>query len=329
VDSRLEYRNQNTKICFLLITGNADIIKEKEMIAMSVKAADIYREILETLEIGESAAESTTRNLRNKMTFLLEQVALRKVSDFKIGNNIYISNNDAPIVRNILMCSMDDDYPYIVDWFNGALDLDDSQTSILVYETIKEPILRALMTGETDEVTVDEWISSIRGLLNVDMAKNTLSMKKKLEDFRVRTLVKNNTINYGDIIVCQEDGSRGYAIKSEKEEKTISQELLEKIVEELEFQGDYFSVLNQIMDYMIADAEKKAIPGIETLALAKSLSDTETAIEMIKENNGSMVSEYYPWFQKVADFLNKHPNDAKRIEEFAHTDNLERFFLNK
>jgi uncharacterized membrane-anchored protein YjiN (DUF445 family) len=224
---------------------------------------------------------------------------------------------------------MDDDYPYIVDWFNGALDLDDSQTSILVYETIKEPILRALMTGETDEVTVDEWISSIRGLLNVDMAKNTLSMKKKLEDFRVRTLVKNNTINYGDIIVCQEDGSRGYAIKSEKEEKTISQELLEKIVEELEFQGDYFSVLNQIMDYMIADAEKKAIPGIETLALAKSLSDTETAIEMIKENNGSMVSEYYPWFQKVADFLNKHPNEAKRIEEFAHTDNLERFFLNK
>ena len=113
-----------------------------------MKASDIYKQIVKITEVPATAEESVTRNLRNKMTFLLEQVALRKVSDFKRGNNIFIPDNDAPIVRNLLMCSMDDEYPWIVDWFNNSLDLNDSLTCASLYMCVKEPIMRAEMTGD-------------------------------------------------------------------------------------------------------------------------------------------------------------------------------------
>lgn len=88
---------------------------------MSIRAAEIYKDILTMKNISEQAQESYVRNLRKKMNFLVEKVALRKVSDFKEGNNILIPNSDAAIVRNLLMSSLDDEYPLIVDWFNGKI----------------------------------------------------------------------------------------------------------------------------------------------------------------------------------------------------------------
>lgn len=150
---------------------------------MSIRAAEIYKDILTMKNISEQAQESYVRNLRKKMNFLVEKVALRKVSDFKEGNNILIPNSDAAIVRNLLMSSLDDEYPLIVDWFNGSLDLSDSEICLLLYWSVKEPIMRAEMTGESDMVTVDEWLATIKGLLNVDMAENTIALKNKLEEF--------------------------------------------------------------------------------------------------------------------------------------------------
>lgn len=57
---------------------------------MSIRAAEIYKDILTMKNISEQAQESYVRNLRKKMNFLVEKVALRKVSDFKEGNNILI-----------------------------------------------------------------------------------------------------------------------------------------------------------------------------------------------------------------------------------------------
>lgn len=42
--------------------------------------------------------------------------------------------------------------------------------------------------------------------------------------------------------------------------------LLSQITENLSFQNDYFRVLSQIIDYMIKDAEKKAITDSEAYA---------------------------------------------------------------
>lgn len=288
--------------------------------------SDIYKQIVKITEVPATAEESVTRNLRNKMTFLLEQVALRKVSDFKRGNNIFIPDNDAPIVRNLLMCSMDDDYPWIVDWFNEALDLNDSLTCASLFMSVKEPIMRAGITGETDFVTVDEWISAIQGLLNANMAQHSIRLKKAIEEFRTKTLVKNNTVNCGDIYITDDAGNRSYVSKAKERDVRLSDEILESIVRELYVQDDYFTVLNQIIDFMIKDAEKKALPDIEAYALAKNVTEFDSAVDLIDTEDGSMVSEYYPWFKKVAKFIESHPEETKAIEEKTKTTNLKEFF---
>lgn len=292
-----------------------------------VKASDIYKEILQKqgYTLGTEAAESLTRNLRNKMNFLLEQVALRKVSDFKKGNATYVPVCDAAIVRNLLMCSIESE-GIIVDWFNSSLDLTDSYNCILLYGVVQEPIRRAEMTGEADSVTVDEWLASIRGLINYDMARNTEELKHMLEDFRVNTLVRNSTVRFGDVYSQDETGYRQYAIEKMERKVEIPQDLLEQLVANLYLQDDYFEALNQIMSYMMKDAEKKTIPNIETYAMVKSLSDEDKMYKLIEDVSGSMVSEYFPWFQKIAQFLTRNPDIAKRIENEIGTDNLSSFF---
>ena len=115
--------------------------------------------------------------------------------------------------------------------------------------------------------------------------------------------------------------------KYEKKKKTLSDELLKSIVKDLSFQEDYYHVLEQIIDFMIEDAKDKAIPAIECYALAKGVSDCETAIEMIRDpENITMVSEYYPWLKKIGAFLKDNPEETKRIEEYAQVKNLEKFF---
>ncbi|MGN0290345.1 MAG: hypothetical protein ACI4C5_00325, partial [Lachnospiraceae bacterium] len=91
-------------------------------------------------------------------------------------------------------------------------------------------------------------------------------------------------------------------------------------------QDDYFTVLNQIIDFMIKDAEKKALPDIEAYALAKNVTEFDSAVNLIDTEEGSMVSEYYPWFKKVAKFIESHPEETKAIEEKTKTTNLKEFF---
>ena len=224
-----------------------------------VTAASIYREIMEIKRIPDDMRDSYQRNLRNKLKFAVEGVALRRMEDYKDGRDIKIPACDAPIVRNLILASLDDDYPFIVDWFNGALDLNDSAKCMFLGMSLREPIMSAALTGETDCVTVDEWLAAINGLINLNMAKGTAEMKNKLEEFRVNTLVIDNTVLVGDLTASDGTGHRGYILQGDRGKARLSEDVLAKIVEDLSFQEDYFAVLDQIMDYMMKDAEKKAI----------------------------------------------------------------------
>ena len=51
-----------------------------------------------------------------------------------------------------------------------------------------------------------------------------------------------------------------------------------------------------------------------------------SAVELIDTEDGSMVSDYYPWFKKVAKFIESHPEETKAIEEKTKTTNLKEFF---
>ena len=81
-----------------------------------------------------------------------------------------------------------------------------------------------------------------------------------------------------------------------------------------------------IHHFMVKDAEKKALPDIEAYALAKNVTEFDSAVELIDTEDGSMVSEYYPWFKKVAKFIESHPEETKAIEEKTKTTNLKEFF---
>lgn len=300
---------------------------KREVKDMSKKAADIYREIMDQQDKAEIVQESCSRNLRKKMTFLIEQVALRHIDEFKDGNNIYIPDNDVPIVRNLLMCSLDDQYPYIVRWFNNSIDLNDANDCIHLYNSVKKLIERIEKEGETDSVTANEWRMAIRGLLNVDMAIHTINLKNKLEEFRVNTLVRSNTISCGDVIATYENGCRKYIKKAEKKEQILSENLLEKIVQNLSIQEDYYQVIEQIMDYLMKDAEKKAISDIEKYAKMKKISGCDTAKEMICDlENYTMISEYFPKLKKIRKFLEVHPEEKLKIERQEKVNHLEKFF---
>lgn len=294
---------------------------------MSKKAADIYREIMEQQDKAEMVQESCSRNLRKKMTFLIEQIALRHTDEFKEGNNIYIPDKDVSIVRNLLMSSLDDKYPYIVRWFNNSIDLKDANDCINLYSSVRKLIQHIEKQGETDFVTANEWLMAIRGLLNVDMAIHTMELKNKLEEFRVNTLVRSNTVSCGDVIVTYGNGHREYLRKAEKREPILSKDLLESIVKKLNVQEDYYQVIQQILDYMMMDAEKKAISDIEKYAKMKKISGCDRAREMIYDlENSSMVSEYVPQFKKIYNFLQTHPEEKLNIEEQEKVDHLEKFF---
>lgn len=295
----------------------------------TVTAAKIYEQVIQMTGCADD--DSTKRNLRNKMNFLLEQVALRKSTDFKKGRDILIPWNDAPIVRNLLALAIDngEEGNMIVDWFNNSLDTNDAQECVMLYMQLGEPVRRAEMTGETDSVTVDEWLASIRGILNYNMADKTLQLKRKLEDFRVNTLVMNNTARCGDVIVGYEDGSRYYGLERKTRKCQLAENLIEEILKDLLVQDDYFDVLNQLMDRMMIDAEQKAVPAIETYAMGKSLSECDKAMDLLPTKDDSIVSEYYPWFEKIHHYLQKHPDQIARIEEMAKTDGLAEFFKMK
>lgn len=295
----------------------------------TVTAAKIYEQVIQMTGVADD--ESTKRKLRNKMTYLLEQVALRKVSDLKKGRDILIPWNDAPIIRNLLALSIDDgdEGNMFVDWFNGNLDTNDAQICVLLYMQIKEPIMRAEITGETDSVTVDEWKAAIRGVINYDMADRTLKLKRKLENFRAKTLVMNSTVRTGDVIVGCEDGSRYYGLERKRNKKELSEELVKEILKDLYLQEDYFDILNQLMDRMIADAEAKAVPDIEVYAMGKELSGCDRAIDILATKDDYIVSEYYPWFEKIHQYLLRHPEEAVKIENEANTENLTDFFKMK
>ncbi|MCB2301097.1 hypothetical protein [Clostridium tagluense] len=290
----------------------------------TVKVADIFRGVLMISNLDPNL-DSNKRNLNNKLTFLMKQVVLRNKSEFKPGRDIKIPMCDASIVRNLLVESISGK-GIVYDWFNGNVDVMQAENSILLYWQLKEPIMRALMTGETDEVTMDSWLATIQAAIRFNLADKTVQLKRKLEDFRVNSLALDSTVRVGDIYSTFEDGSRQYEMKGTERGNLLSAECLGSIVCDLYTQEDYFKALNQIIDKMSQDAVEKAKSNIETYALAKDLSEAERASKLISTADESMASEYFIWFQKLAEYLHSHPQVAKEIEESTKTTGLEKFF---
>ena len=279
-----------------------------------VKMSAVYAEIANHLgwsnDPKANTEESGTRLLRNKHTFLFEKAVLRNKKDFKYRGDAVIPAKDAPIVRDLLIESLStEEGNMIPDWFNGHVDTSDSQQATLLYWQLKPAVMHSLMTGETDDVTVDEWLATLSAAINYTTAQNTIEIKKALEAFRNDSLGMDMNIGIGDIIVGCNDGSRYYASKDRKPELSIEGKTIDQMLDDVVSQDDYFAILSQILKKFDAHVKASVREKVVKLVLGAIAFDAKNMSDAISTE--SIASEYLIWYQRLHDYLQ---NDTEARE---------------
>lgn len=284
----------------------------------------IYNEVITHYGWGDYE-ESKKRLLRKKYAFLQKNLVLCNPADFKVKGANFVPNNDAPIIRELLIAAVDDsEKNMIVDWFNGKVDTTDSNKAAELFDQLSPLIMKPYKTRKTDRVTVDEWLNTVSAAINYSTARNTIELKQNLEKFRNTSLPLDMTISFGDVIATHEDGSRSYGMKSERDPIDIKGKTVEQILDSVVTQDDYFSVLEQILLLFDTHAKAQARNRIETYALAKVAFDAEKADDACGRD--SIASEYTIWYQRVHDFLIANPDVCEDIEKQTGTSGLADFF---
>lgn len=186
------------------------------------------------------------------------------MDDFKYKGDAVVPVNDAPIVRDLLIESVnDDDDNMIYDWFNGNIDTGDSQQAMLLFVQLKPVVMHALMNGETDEATVDEWLSALSAAINQTTAANTLTIKRLLEQFRNDSLAVDMNIGIGDIVIVSEDGSRSYGKKGRKHKINIVNKTIDEVLDKMTILAFWLKYLGSLMNM------SKPMSGIKLLRWQK------------------------------------------------------------
>lgn len=284
----------------------------------------IYDEVIQHYSWG-NYEEAKKRLLRKKYAFLQKNLVLCDPEQFKEKGTNYVPANDAPIIRELLIEAVNDsEESMVVDWFNGRVDTSDSLTATLLFMQLKPLIMKPYIMGETDEVTMDEWLNTVSAAINHATAKNTLALKNSLERFRNNSLPLDASISYGDVIATHEDGSRSYGLRGDRTGIDIRGKTIEQILDVVATQNDYFSVLAQMLELFNAHAKSRAKEQIVTYAMAKKAFEAEKADEAIDRE--SLASEYVIWYQRVHEFLVANPEVCKEIEEQTGESGLVEFF---
>lgn len=273
----------------------------------------------------ENYEEAKRRLLRKKYSFLQKNLVLCNPEDFKEKGANYVPANDAAIIRELLIEAVNDsEESMVVDWFNGKIDTRDSQAATLLFMQLKPFIMKPCMMGETDEVTMEEWLNTVSAAINYNTARNTLALKHNLEKFRNTSLPLDMNISFGDVVATYEDGSRAYGLKAEKQPIEIKGKTIEQILDSVVSQDDYFSVLEQMLKLFDDHAKAKARERIELYAEAKDLSEAEKADDAIERD--SVASEYVIWYQRISEFLDQNPEICNEIETEKKVTGLVEFF---
>lgn len=289
-----------------------------------VKVSDIYKGIIKHYD-WENYSDAKERLLRNKYTTLQQKLVLCDKSEFKHQGKNVVPHMDAPIIRNILSEAVNEDEGNIIaDWFNGKVDTDKSEMSILLFNCLKPLIMQPYIDGETDEVTRDEWLSAISGAIKYPTAVQVSKLIRNLEAFRNNSLALDMNIGIGDLVVTHEDGHRSYGFQGGERDINIEGKTIDEVLEHVASQDDYFAVLVQVLKKFDEHAKKQAHDAILLYANAKNLFDAQKADDAFEHE--SIASEYNIWYQRVHEFLENNPGICKQIEEEAGVEGLSEFF---
>ena len=289
-----------------------------------VKVSDIYKGIIKHYD-WENYSDAKERLLRIKYTTLQQKLVLCDKSEFKHQGKNVVPHMDAPIIRNILSEAVNEDEGNIIaDWFNGKVDTDKSEMSILLFNCLKPLIMQPYIDGETDEVTMDEWLSAISGAIKYPTAVQVSKLIRNLEAFRNNSLALDMNIGIGDVVVRHEDGHRSYGLQGKEREIDIEGKTIDEVLEDVVSQDDYFDVLAQVLKKFDGHAKKRAHDAILWYANAKNIYDAQKADDAFEHE--SIASEYNIWYQRVHEFLENNPGICKQIEEEAGVEGLSEFF---
>ena len=287
----------------------------------------IYNEVIQHYSWG-NYEETKKRLLRKKYAFLQKNLVLCDPEDFKEKGANFVPTNDAAIIRELLIEAVNDsEESMVVDWFNGKVDTSDSLTATLLFMQLKPLIMKPYIMGETDEVTMDEWMNTVSAAINYGTARNTLTLKDNLEKFRNSSLPLDASIGYGDVIATHENGSRSYGLCGNRHAIDIRGKTVEQILNEVVTQNDYFAVLAQILELFDAHAKSRARERIVAYAMAKEAFEAEKADDAFERD--SLASEYVIWYQRVHEFLVANPGVCAEIEKQTGTSDLAEFFRMK
>ena len=291
---------------------------------MVVKVADIYKDIIKRCG-WENYSEAKERLLRMKYTVLQQKLVLCDKKEFKEKGKNVVPWADAPIVRNILMAAVG--YPddnIVAEWFIDKVDTSDSYNAILLYNCMKPLIMQPCICGETDEVTMDEWLRTVATAINYNTAIHVTQLDRALEDFRNNTLALDMNIGIADVTVTHEDGSRSYALRGKERDINIDGKTIDEVLSHIASQDDYFAVLGQILEKFNAHAKERTHKAILWYAKAKNTFEAKSAADAVTPE--SIASEYIVWYQRIHEFLKANPEICRSIEQEANVTGLEDFF---
>lgn len=276
----------------------------------------------------EDSYDGLLRLLRKKYAFLQKHLLMCDKEEFKVKGNNFVPVNDAPIVRDLLLeaLSTEESNP-TRDWFLGKVDTSVSEQALVLYMHMKCVIKNSYLLGETDQVTCDEWLNTVSASINHNTARNTLDLKRSLERFRNDSLALDMNVAVGDITASDEFGNRAYILKGQRSAPDITGKTIEEILECVQSQDDYFSVLAQILARFEVHAKKRVMENIEFYAEAKSTFNLEKADDAVPSD--SIASEYAIWFQRIHEYLSQNPDVCREIEKKTGADNLTEFFRMK
>lgn len=291
-----------------------------------IKMQDIYGCIL-LKDNSSTDVESRNRLLRKKFDFIMKKILFCKKDDFKVGGHYQIPIFDAPIVKNLLVESLNEE-SIVCDWFNENLDLENPLNVFLLYNILKPLIMKPEIQGISDDVTTDEWLATIRTVIDYENSKKTLEMHKLLAHMRKSALAQSHQINLGEIVVSDEFGNRKLAISSRNLMKEKIDDIVDSLLNTVTSSDQYYDLINHLLNKFIEKINLQACTDLEFFAEIKKNFDLTSARDLITQlyPQPRMASEYIAFYNNIYKYLKNNNDILDSIEEKIGVKDLLNFF---
>lgn len=235
------------------------------MKAMSV----LYEEIAKYKKWDEGDDyEAKLTLLRKKFRQLMNNILLRNTKDYYKNKTSEIPDEDVEIVKKLLIMSVDGEGENKIckKWFNGKLKYNDYKDRATLYDTLVALLDELLTSGNIQNGTYKRWLLSFDTILYGNTSKQILSLYSNIDDLVTATIGLNQYVNLPDISTETAEVFRKLLPTPPPElNDDITKISLNQLVDYFSCQEEFFSNLNNIVEYLALEAKEKNRKIIEIL----------------------------------------------------------------